>query len=72
MLKTLTVETPYRRRLSVYEAIMMMRDRMEGQFDLEILRALIHALGPRDAATPGGPPGSGADPGGIQSAAGSN
>lgn len=33
---------------------MMMRDRMEGQFDLEILRALIHALGPRDEATPGG------------------
>ena len=56
MLNTLTVETPYRRRLSVYEAIMMMRDRMEGQFDLEILRALIHALGPRDAAAPGGRP----------------
>ena len=45
VLNALTVETPYRRRLTAFEAIMMMRDRMEGQFDREILRALVFGLG---------------------------
>jgi HD-GYP domain-containing protein (c-di-GMP phosphodiesterase class II) len=44
VLNALTVETPYRRRLTAFEAITMMRDRMEGQFDREILRALIFGL----------------------------
>ncbi|MDP6758058.1 MAG: HD domain-containing phosphohydrolase [Chloroflexota bacterium] len=72
VLNALTVETPYRRRLSAFEAIMMMRDRMEGQFDLEILHALIHALGPRDADAAEDPSESRGDAGGIQLAAGSN
>ena len=72
VLNALTVETPYRRRLSAFEAIMMMRDRMDGQFDHEILRALIGALGPRDSDAAGGPPAPPTSAGGIQSAAGSN
>lgn len=72
VLNALTVETPYRRRLSAFEAIMMMRDRMEGQFDHEILRALIHALGPREARTAAGKPVTDGRADEIQSAAGSN
>ena len=44
VLNALTVETPYRRRLTAFEAITMMSDRMERQFDREILRALIFGL----------------------------
>ena len=71
VLNALTVETPYRRRLTAFEAIVMMRDRMEGQFDREILRALIFGLArPESDLGADGPPAARDSSGGVESLAG--
>lgn len=46
----LTSSTPYRQKMSSYDAIMMMRDKLKGQFDPEILKALVLSLGRRNPA----------------------
>lgn len=46
----LTTETPYRKRMTSYEALVVMRDRMKGQFDPDVLKALIKALAQQQSA----------------------
>ena len=41
----LTTDTPFRKRKTSFEALTAMRDDMKGQFDVEMLKALIHSLG---------------------------
>lgn len=41
----LTTDTAFRKRMTSFEAITAMRDEMKGQFDVEVLKALIHSLG---------------------------
>jgi HD-GYP domain-containing protein (c-di-GMP phosphodiesterase class II) len=40
----LTTDTAFRKRMSSFEAITVMRDQMGGQFDTEVLKALVHTL----------------------------
>jgi len=46
----LTTDTPFRKRLNSFEAITAMREQMKGQFDVEVLRALVHTLAEQSRA----------------------
>ena len=39
-------ETPFRKRMTSFDAIVLMRDGMKGQFDPDVLKALVVAIAP--------------------------
>ena len=46
-------ETPFRKRMTSFDAIVLMRDGMKGQFDPDVLKALVVAIGQHARATAG-------------------